>query len=254
MIMETMSYIFDFHTARAYEQWTKRPEIRKTEALELALMMDMIQPVRGKTVLGVCCRTGSVLVPFIEKGLMVTGIDPSPYMLDIAKRRFGNRADFHRGFGEDLPFEDNSFHYVCLNIALEFSDDYHKVMEEACRVAKDKVYVGLINRYSLNGYKRRSQCIFSQEVLGNLHYFSAGEIKRKLCSLLGNVPVNSRTIFHFPIIMLRILHRIEISTLMQYCPFGAYAGITATLLTRFNTRPLVIEYQPAAGTARPVPG
>lgn len=253
MIMGVMSYIFDFHTARAYEQWAKRPEIRRTEALEHALMMDMIQPVRGKTVLGVGCRTGSVLVPFIEKGLMVTGLDPSPYMLDIAQKKFGDKADLHRGFGEDLPFEDNSFHYVCLNIALEFSDDYQKVVEEACRVAKDRVYVGLINRYSLNGYKRRSQCIFSQEVIGNLHYFSVGEIKRKLCTLLGTVPVNSRTIFHFPIFMLRVLHRIEISSLMQYCPFGAYAGITATLVTSFSTRPLVIEYQPA-GNASPVPG
>ena len=118
--MALMSYIFDFHTARAYEQWAKRPEIKRTEALEQRLMMDMLDPMRGKFVLEVGCGSGSGLIPFIEKGLLVTGIDPSPYMLDIAKRQVGHRADLHRGSGEDLPFEDNSFHYVCLNSTLEF--------------------------------------------------------------------------------------------------------------------------------------
>ena len=39
--------------------------------------------------------------------LQVTAIDPSPYMLDIAFRHFGNRMEFYRGFAEDLPFDDN---------------------------------------------------------------------------------------------------------------------------------------------------
>ena len=248
-----MSYIFDFHTARAYEQWAIRPEIKRTEALEQRLMMDMLDPLRGKFVLEVGCGSGSGLIPFIEKGLLVTGIDPSPYMLDIAQRQVGHRADLHRGSGEDLPFEDNSFHYVCLNFTLEFVDDYEAVIEEACRVAKDRVYIGIMNRYALKGYRRRIHGILSENIRDRLRYFSIGEINKTLHRLLGNVPVDSRSICHFPVSLMQLFYRMEQSRLLQSCQFGAYAGITAVLIPRFKTRPLALEYR-TKRTAGPVPG
>jgi ubiquinone/menaquinone biosynthesis C-methylase UbiE len=248
-----MNYIFDFHTARAYEQWAKKPEIKRAEAIEQQLMMEMLDPLRGKFVLEVGCGSGSGLIPFIEKGLLVTGIDPSPYMLDIAQRKVGHRADLHRGSGEDLPFEDNSFHYVCLNSTLEFVDDYETVIEEACRVAKDKVYIGIMNRFAMKGYRQRINAILSDNIQDQLQYFSIGEIKGILRRLLGNVPIHSRTICHFPVSLTRLFCRIEQSRLLQSCPFGAYAGIVVVLVPRFNTRPLALEYRPKT-TAGPVPG
>ncbi len=248
-----MSYIFDFHTARAYEQWANRPEIKRTEALEQRLMMDMLNPMRGKFVLEVGCGSGAGLIPFIENGLVVTGIDPSPYMLDIAKRKVGHRADLHRGSGEDLPFEDNSFHYVYLNSTLEFVDDYKAVIEEACRVAKDKVYIGMINRFAMKGYRQRINGILSENTRAQLQYFSVGEIKGLLHRLLGNVPIESRTIFHFPVSLMWLFYRSEQSRFLHSCPFGAYAGIVAVLVPRFKTGPLALEYGPKR-TAGPVPG
>jgi len=248
-----MSYIFDFHTARAYEQWAKRPEIKRSEALELRLMIDMLDPLRGKSVLEVGCGSGSGLIPFIEKGLLVTGIDPSPYMLDIAKHQVGHRADLHRGSGEDLPFEDNAFHYVCLNFTLEFVSDYEAVIEEACRVAKNKIFIGIMNRFAMKGYRNRIDGILSENIRAQLQYFSIGEIKGILRRLLGNVPIESRTICHFPVSLLRLFYRMEQSRMLQHCPFGAYAGIVAVLVPRFKTRPLVLEYRPKQ-TAGPVPG
>ena len=251
--MASMSYIFDFHTARAYEQWAKRPEIKRTEAFEQQLMMDMLDPLRGKFVLEVGCGSGSGLIPFIEKGLLVTGIDPSPYMLDIAQRQVGHRADLHRGSGEDLPFEDNSFHYVCLNSTLEFVDDYEAVIEEACRVAKDKVYIGIMNRFAMKGYRKRINGILSESIQGQLQYFSIGEIKGILRRLLGNVPIDSRTICHFPLSLMRLFYWLGQARLLQSFPFGAYAGIVAILVPRFKTRPMALEFQPKR-TAGPVPG
>ena len=248
-----MSYIFDFHTARAYEQWAKKPEIKLTEALEQRLMMEMLEPLRGKFVLEVGCGCGSGLIPFIEKGLLVTGIDPSPYMLDIAQHQVNHRVDLHRGSGEDLPFEDNSFHYVCLNSTLEFVDDYEAVIEEACRVAKDKVYIGIMNRIALKGYRQRINGLLSENIQDQLQYFSVGEIKGVLRRLLGDVPIDSRTICHFPLSLMRLFYRMEQSRFLQSCPFGAYAGIVAILVPRFRIRPLALEYRPKK-TAGPVPG
>lgn len=258
--MARMSYIFDFHTARAYEQWAKRPEIIRTEALEQQLMLDMLTPLRGKSVLEVGCGSGTGLVPLIENGLVVTGIDPSPYMLDIAQRKVGHRADLHRGSGEDLPFEDNSFHYVCLNFTLEFVDDYQAVIEEACRVAKDKIYIGMMNRFAMKGYRQRINGVLSENIRARLRYFSVGEIKGLLHRLLGNVAIDSRTICHFPVSLMWLFYRKEQSGFLQRCPFGAYAGIVAVLVPRFKTGPLALEYGPLAleyghkRTAGQVPG
>jgi SAM-dependent methyltransferase len=251
--MAHMSYIFDFHTARAYEQWSNRPEIKRAETSELRLMMEMLSPMRGKTVLEVGCGIGSGLIPFIEKGLLATGIDPSPYMLDIAHRRLEDRADLHRGSGEDLPFEDNSFNYVCLNSTLEFVDDYEAVIEEACRVAKNMVYIGMMNRFALKGYRHRFNEILSENIRVQLQYFSIGEIKCILRRLLGDVPIESRAIFHFPVSLMRLFSRLEQSRFFQRCPFGAYAGIVAVLVPRFKTRPLALEYRPERSPG-PVPG
>ncbi len=180
-----MGYIFDFNTARAYEQWIQNPKIQRTAALENRLMLQMLNPSRGKTLLEVGCGSGIGLLPFIEKGVLVTGLDPSPYMLDIARSIVGQRVDLHRGVGEDLPFEDNSFHYVCLNSTLEFVNDPHSVLAEACRVAKHKVYVGILNRYALRGYRKRIKNVFEENMADPLHYFSVGDIKRTLHQLLG---------------------------------------------------------------------
>lgn len=249
-----MSYIFDFHTARAYEQWSKQPKNKRVEASELLLMMEMLRPMRGKTVLDVGCGCGNALIPFIENGLLVSGIDPSPYMLDIANRTLGGRADIYRGFGEDLPFEDNSYNYVCLNTTLEFVEDHESVIEEACRVAKNKVYIGILNRFAMmKGYRRRFNDILNENIRAQLRYYSIGEIKCHLRGLLGDVPVESRAIFHFPMSMMCLFNRLEHSIFLQKFPFGAYAGIMAVLTPRFKTIPLTLEYQPKQ-TPGTVPG
>jgi len=216
-------------------------------------MMEMLAPMRGKTVLEVGCGSGSSLIPFIEKGLLVSGIDPSPYMLDIAHRNLGDQVELYRGAGEDLPFEDNSFNYICLNATLEFVEDYEAVIEEACRVAKDKVYIGMMNRFALKGYRHRFNDMLTENIQAQLRYFSIGEIKCILRQLLGDVSIESRAICHFPISMMRMFQRLEQSRFMQKCPFGAYAGIVALLVPRLITRPLTLEYQPKT-TPSTVPG
>ena len=251
--MADMGYIFDFNTARAFDQWIQSPKIQRIVTLENRLMLQMLNPSRGKTLLEVGCGSGVGLLPFIEKGVLVTGMDPSPYMLDIARARVGQRADLHRGAGEDLPFEDNSFHYVCINTTLEFVENPHAVLAEACRVAKHKVYVGILNRYALGGHRRRIRRLFKEKPSAPLNHFGVGDIKRILHQLLGTVPVYARHTCHFPVPWTGVTRWMEQYPLMQLCPFGAYAGIIALLIPRFKTTPISLEYRSntAAGV---VPG
>jgi SAM-dependent methyltransferase len=235
-----MGYIFDFNDAVAYEKWYENPHNRFVAELENRLMLDLLKPVPGESVLEIGCGTGAGLLTFIDAGVMATGIDPSPYMLDIALKNVGNRADLHRGFAEDLPFEDNSFNHACFITTLEFVEDPGKAIEEAGRVAKDRIFLGVLNSYSLKGIQRRVRGIFSSTIYNRAHFFSIWELKQKIRSILGDVPISWRTACHFPAATGWITRRLEKSVMLQRCPSGAFIGMVVTLVPRFRTRPLAV--------------
>ena len=238
-----MSYVFDFNDAIAYEEWYNNPRNRIIADLECRLMMDMLNPAPGETVLDIGCGTGVSLRPFIDMGLQVTGIDPSPYMLDIALKNLGHRADLHRGFAEDLPFDDNSFNYASLFTTLEFVEDHKKALEEASRVAKDQLFIGVLNRYAIKGVQRRVKGVFTKTIYNRAYFFSIWELKEIVRSLLGDVPLAWRTVCQLPVGPQIISNRIERFTLLQKFPFGTFAGMVVTLIPRFRTRPLSVTYK-----------
>lgn len=238
-----MGYVFDFNDARTYEEWFNRSRNRLVAELESRLMIDLLNPSRGETVLDIGCGTGNSLIPFLDLGLSATGVDPSPYMLDIASKNLGNRVDFHRGYAEALPFDDNSFNYACLVTTLEFVEDSRKAIEEACRVAKDKIFLGVLNRYAIKGLQRRVVGWFTDSIYNHAQFYSIWELKRIVRDILGDPPISWRTVCQLPSVSGRITHRIEKSHLTQRCPFGAFAGMVVTLVPRYRTRPLAISYQ-----------
>ncbi len=247
-----MGHVFEFNDAREYENWLKSPGRRYAAELESRLMMDMLKPMSGETLLDIGCGTGASLQPFVDFGLQVTGIDPSPYMLDIAIENVRHRVDFYRGFAEDLPFDDNSFNYATLITSLEFVETPRQALEEACRVAKDKVFIGVLNRYALKGFERRVRGMFAPTIFNRARFFSVWEIKQMLADLLSKAPMSWRTVCQLPVTGNSLLSRIEKSTLVQRCPFGSFAGIVVSLVPRFRIRPLTLRYK--AGQAGPVPG
>ncbi len=238
-----MGYVFDFNDAKAYERWFNTPQNRFIADLGSRLMVDMLSPMRGEALLDIGCGTGASLLPFIEKGLNVTGLDPSPYMLDIALENLGNRADLYRGFAEDLPFDDNSFNFACLVTSLEFVDDPQKALEEACRVAKDRIFIGVLNKYAIKGIERRVRGIFTKTIFNHARFYSVLEMKQIIRTILGQVPVSWRTVCQLPAGSGKIAHNLEQSKLVQRFPFGAFAGIVVALVPRFRTRPLAMKYR-----------
>lgn len=245
-----MGYVFDFNDAMAYERWAKAAQDRRTARLENRLMTDMLKPIRGESLLDIGCGIGASLSPFLELGLQVTGIDASPYMLDATTRNLGDRVDLYRGYAEDLPFEDNSFNHACLVTSLEFVDDPAKALEEACRVAKDRIFVGVLNRYALKGVQRRLQGIFSRTIYNRARFFSVWEVKQMFRQLLGpGIPVSWRTVSQLPTRPGDAIMRFESSSIVQRFPFGAFAGIVVTLVPRFKTRPLTVRHHANSGAA-----
>lgn len=233
-----MGYVFDFQDAYSYAQWLCSARNRCAAELESQLMFNLLKPAKGESVLEIGCGTGISMVPLIKTGLDVTGIDPSPYMLDIASENLGRSAELHRGFAEDLPFDDNSFNHACFLTTLEFVEDPVKAVEEACRVAKDRVFIGFLNRFALKGVQRRLQGVFSRSIYNQARFFSVWELKAMVRSLVGPVPVAWRTVLQLPNASAKLVLVIEQSGFVQRSPFGAFAGMVVTLVPRFRTRPL----------------
>ncbi len=236
-----MGYVFDFNDAVRYEQWLNRDSNRQVVDLENQLLVEMLHPRFGERILDIGCGGGASLMPFLGKGIQLTGIDPSPYMLDIARRKLGHRVDFYQGFAEDLPFDDNSFDYATLCLTLEFADDSRKALEEACRVAKDGVFVGILNKYALKAIGRRIQGIFRKTIFNRARFFSIGEVKYLFTALLGDVPMEWQSISCFPVMKNTLIADVANSRMLRKSPFGAFAGIMAQPVPRFRTWPLTLR-------------
>ncbi len=238
-----MGHVFDFKEAKSFEQWFNRPQNRAAFELETRLMRDLLQPMRGESVLDIGCGSGACLAAFLDMGLNVTGLDPSTYMLDMSLNNIGNRAELYRGYAEDLPFDDNSFNYSCLFTTLEFVDDPTRALKEAFRVTKDRVFIGVFNRYAIKGIQRRVKGIFTSTLFNHAKFFSVWELKQMIRSIIGQVPVSWRTVCQLPTPSGKYVYNLEQSKIIQRCPFGAFAGMVVVLVPRIKTRPLTAPYQ-----------
>jgi SAM-dependent methyltransferase len=239
-----MGYVFDFHDAQSYGQSILAPGNRCMIELESQLMINLLKPSPGESVLDIGCGTGISIKPLLASGLNVTGIDPSPYMLDMANETLGQKVDLYSGYAEDLPFDDNSFNHACFFTALEFVDNPARAIEEACRVAKDRVFVGFLNSYALKGIQRRLKGIFTSTIFNKARFFSVWELKALVRGMTGPVPIEWRTVLQLTNAKGKLTQAFEQSGFVQRCPFGAFAGLVVTLVPRFRTRPLTMRYQP----------
>jgi len=248
-----MGTVFDFKDAQAYGRWLDDPRNAAAIEIESRLMVEMLDPLSTDSALSIGCCAGTRLAPLVEKGVNLTAIDPSPYMLDLVSGYYANRIELYRGRFEDLPFEDNSFNHACLVLSLEFVDQPQKVIEEACRVAKDRLFIGFLNRYAIKGLQRRVSGMFRETLFKRAAFFSVWELKRTVQAVAGDVPIAWRTVDQFPNTGGFLKNKIEQSRMIQRFPFGAFAGMLVTLVPQFRTRPLALRYYPK-GTTETVPG
>ena len=236
-----MGHVYTYNEAKALERWQKEPGNLADVQTELRLMSRMLQPLPGESVLDIGCGTGLGLKALLDAGLRVTGLDPSPDMLDIAARNLGNRADLHRGVAEALPFEDNHFTYAALINTLEFVEDPRTALEEAFRVSKDRVFIGFMNRHSSLVAGIRAQRVFIKNVYSEARFFSVWELKRMIRDLVGGVPLSWRAISRFPHPLGLIRRNRPPLHLICKSPVGPFVGIRVALVPRYRTRPLRLK-------------
>lgn len=132
---------------REYEAWHQTARGSWIADREFDLMMRLLKPPAGATLLDVGCGTGHFSRRFAAAGLRVTGLDPDPAMLDYA-RGFGD-VSYLLGTGTALPFNDNTYDHVTAVTSLCFIADPERALQEMWRVSRCTVLLGLLNRRSL---------------------------------------------------------------------------------------------------------
>jgi ubiquinone/menaquinone biosynthesis C-methylase UbiE len=237
-----MGYVFDFKTAREYDKWYQSPQNRFVADLEDQLLLRLLEPVRGERVLDIGCGTGRHLSMFLELGLDVTGLDASPHMLAIAREKLRHRAELYQGVAEDLPFEDNSFDIATLITTLEFVDDVQKALQEACRVANKRIFLGALNRYAMKGIERRIKGVFSASTYNRARFFSVWELKRKVRQILGKPRLRRGTVLQLPARCRKYTQHLERWPFVHNCPFGCFIGMVVILVPQYRTQNVPIGY------------
>lgn len=100
--------------------------------------------VSGRRVLDVGTGTGRAAIALSKRGALVTGIDASNEMLNVARRRAsdtGLSIDFAEGDAHALAFLDRSFDsVVCLRLLMHVPD-WRRSLSELCRVSAHRLVI-----------------------------------------------------------------------------------------------------------------
>jgi demethylmenaquinone methyltransferase / 2-methoxy-6-polyprenyl-1,4-benzoquinol methylase len=90
----------------------------------------------GGHALDVATGTGLVARELIRRGFDVTGVDQSPEMLAVARRRFGDAVELVEASASSLPFADDAFDHLTFTYLLRYVDDPGATLTELARVVR----------------------------------------------------------------------------------------------------------------------
>jgi 2-polyprenyl-3-methyl-5-hydroxy-6-metoxy-1,4-benzoquinol methylase len=104
----------------------------------LVNIITALKPVRGERVLEIGCGVGTVSAEISKYGCLVTGIDFSETMINIAKTMFGKCARFSVGDAKDLSGHSGYDAIVAADVMEHLTDSEFNIVAYQCRSALNK--------------------------------------------------------------------------------------------------------------------
>ncbi len=155
----TVKQLFDNWPER-YDEWFSTPLGRLVRETESRLILELLRPARGETILDAGCGNAVFTLDFLDAGAMVIGLDISEPMLVAATRKTaGYPFVAVRGDMLSLPFVDGAFDKAVSVTALEFIEDGERAVGELFRVTRPGglVVVATLNSLSPWADRRRAK-------------------------------------------------------------------------------------------------
>ncbi len=124
---DAMGTVYEDHASHsAYNAHYDRPAV-------LAALGD----VAGRRVLDAACGPGLYARELLAAGADVVGFDASSAMVDIARRRLGDRVRVDRAeLGRPLPYDDGQFDLAVCALAIHYAADSGAAFREFYRVLR----------------------------------------------------------------------------------------------------------------------
>jgi demethylmenaquinone methyltransferase / 2-methoxy-6-polyprenyl-1,4-benzoquinol methylase len=120
---------------------------------------------RGGHVLDVATGTGLVAAELLRQEFGVTGVDQSPEMLAVARRRFGDEVELVRASAEALPLDSESFDHLTFTYLLRYVADPGATLAELARVVRPGGFVASLEFGVPEGPARPLWDLYVQAVL-----------------------------------------------------------------------------------------
>jgi ubiquinone/menaquinone biosynthesis C-methylase UbiE len=217
-----MKTLFNEKIANVYDRWFETKKGSLADWFEKELMSRIVELKPGEIILDVGCGTGNHLLFFGAKGMKTIGIDLSLPMLRLAQKKLGQPNVLCMGKAEALPFKEKSFDSVSLITTLEFVEDPQKALREAVRVSRNKILLGILNKYSLTALGRRIKGIFRPSIYNKARFYSIWELKKLLTKVLGKGNLNWGSALMLPLSFQEWFGGLERIISFRKNPFGAF--------------------------------
>lgn len=226
----------------AYAKWRASRLGKITDSIETRLILELLGPVDGLTLLDVGCGDGVFALELARRGASVTGLDSDPDMVAAARARAeaeSPQSYFVEGTAERLPFGDATFDLVVAVTVLCFVRDAEHAVTEMARVLKlgGRLVIGELGRWSLWTVQRRIRGWLGARIWRAARFHTAAELGR-LISSAGLVLSETRGgIFYPPFVAAaRTLTLID-ARLGRRTTFGA--AFIATTATKSRAEPSI---------------
>ena len=146
---ETFDTLYDGKRS-PFMHWVDR-RWRSDMFIRFARTFDMLDPMAGKTVLDLGCGSGPYLAEALELDAeLVTGVDPAPTMLDLARRRLGAMGEPPRwqlveGYFPEVELEEHD--YAIVMGVLDYIEDPERFLSALRPLVRDKAVLSFPSRH-----------------------------------------------------------------------------------------------------------
>ncbi len=186
----------------SYARWRSNRLGRITDRLEQQILLKLVGPVAGKTLLDVGCGDGALASELARRGAIVTGLDADPVMIAAARQRAeieGTQLHLVEGQAERLPFDDAAFDRVDAVTVLCFVRDADRTVMEMARVLKPGglLVIGELGRWSLWAARRRMRGWLGNPTWRAATFRTAAEL-RALIETAGLKVIELRGAAYYP--------------------------------------------------------
>jgi ubiquinone/menaquinone biosynthesis C-methylase UbiE len=191
---DTQNRLFDKWPDR-YDEWFQTPVGALVKHFESALLLDLLQPRPGETILDAGCGTGVFTLDLLALDHRIVGLEISRPMLRRARQKAKEYSfDPITGNMMFLPFTAEVFDKTVSMTALEFVEDAPAAVRELFRVTKKggTIVVTTLNSLSPWATRRKQKAEMGHHLFKKMIFRSPDEMRR-----LAPVDGVVKTAIHF---------------------------------------------------------